>query len=295
MLDLVWPMRLEPAQKAVLTRMAWFAADDGTRVFPTIGRLVRDCSIAERTVQRAIIAMLDAGILTEVRPADAGAKRPTEYRINLDVVAALMAVPDGADPRHSDTRTPVTMTGVPPSLRHPYPRHDDTRTPVTVTPIKTKNTDYKKRGSPLSPLLVPEGGSEAVGTDLLGEPLARPDPVDLGIDAWNELAGRLDLPLVQHRTPRRRGAIHARMLSAGGLAGWRIALQRFEASKELIGKRRSFDWLVNVDNFARLMEGNHDDQADQRADCGVESASRGAFGILADTPEARARKKAAEL
>jgi hypothetical protein len=84
--DSALPAWLKPYAAACAT----FAADDGTRVFPTVGTLARMLSKSERSTQRALNALRARGIL--VVETAATRYRPTRYRLH---VAAL---PHPSDP-----------------------------------------------------------------------------------------------------------------------------------------------------------------------------------------------------
>jgi len=94
--SMVWPARLDGTAKLVLLRLCDFADDDGSRVFPTVKRVAADCGISERTTQDALRRLESAGVLVLVREADAGARKPREYRIDVPTLASLSA-PDSSD------------------------------------------------------------------------------------------------------------------------------------------------------------------------------------------------------
>jgi len=57
--------------------------------------------------------------------------------------------------------------------------------------------------------------------------------------------------------------LRGRLSDAGGLEGWRMALDRAQASPFLSGQtqagfRCTFDFLTKQANFTKLMEGNYD-------------------------------------
>lgn len=78
-------------------------------------------------------------------------------------------------------------------------------------------------------------------------------------DDWNELAGRLGLPVAKDLTEQRRKALKAR-LAAGGLAAWREALAAVEASPMCRGEndrnwRADLDFVCQPKSYQRLREG----------------------------------------
>src|SRR5690606_15345361 len=113
-----WPLQgMSPAQKAVLISLADNANDEGV-CWPSVATISRRTCLSERSVQRAVMWLIDAGILrTEERFG-----RSTVYTIT----PGKFSHPSECHPRQSDTPTPVTLTPPPPSQCHP--------TPVTVSP-----------------------------------------------------------------------------------------------------------------------------------------------------------------
>lgn len=97
-------------------------------------------------------------------------------------------------------------------------------------------------------------------------PLLKADDIAEALAAWNALAGELGLPVAQKLTAARRSLLAARLKDAGGLDGWRAALDRIRQSEFLSGGkwRVSLDWVVQQANFTKLMEGNYADTDRQR-------------------------------
>lgn len=85
---------------------------------------------------------------------------------------------------------------------------------------------------------------------------------------YNEAAERIGWPRVQKLTPARTKVLKARLKEAGGIEGWRYAMERAEASDFLNGgsgkwQGFSFDWISKQGNFTKLMEGNYDNKPEQ--------------------------------
>lgn len=94
------------------------------------------------------------------------------------------------------------------------------------------------------------------------------DEAQEAVKAWNEMAGRIGLPQVQKVDGKRLIPLRARLRECGGLSGWAAALKKVEGSALMRGERGSetwrgatFDWVCTARNFAKLMEGNYDDDA----------------------------------
>jgi uncharacterized protein YdaU (DUF1376 family) len=108
---------------------------------------------------------------------------------------------------------------------------------------------------PQSPTLTPKGVTESLS--------------DPAFDLFNEFAARAGWPSCQKRTKPRASAISARVKEAGGLDGWRVALEKAEASDFLCNRTRagftaSIDFLLQASSFAKLMEGNYDNRANTK-------------------------------
>lgn len=89
------------------------------------------------------------------------------------------------------------------------------------------------------------------------------DEISDAVSEYNFTAKSTGWPEVQKLTPARRSALRGRLSDAGGLEGWRMALDRAQASPFLSGQtqagfRCTFDFLTKQANFTKLMEGNYD-------------------------------------
>ena len=102
-------------------------------------------------------------------------------------------------------------------------------------------------------------------------PLPVTDDAAAAVAIYNEAASRSGWSQVQRMNKSRFSALKARMKEAGGLEGWRHAIERAEASDFLCGRRpgrdgpffASFDFLTQAKSFTRLMEGTYDNRASQ--------------------------------
>lgn len=77
------------------------------------------------------------------------------------------------------------------------------------------------------------------------------------------MAAEVGLPEAQGLSRKRRLALKARLRDCGGIAGWRIAMDRVRSSPFLRGDndrgwRASLDFLLKPESFAKLMEGAYD-------------------------------------
>ncbi len=89
---LVWRAQIPGAsikEKAVLAHLADFAHNDGTRIFPAKSTIAKETTLNRATVHRAIVWLLQSGILIEVKKGGGKAADTTEYKIDLDLLRAL--------------------------------------------------------------------------------------------------------------------------------------------------------------------------------------------------------------
>jgi uncharacterized protein YdaU (DUF1376 family) len=86
------------------------------------------------------------------------------------------------------------------------------------------------------------------------------------VSIYNQAAAESGWPQVQKITPTRSKQIRARLADCGGVEGWRIAVEKAQASDFLCGRTPKpwsgfgFDWLIKSQNFTKIMEGNYDNR-----------------------------------
>jgi len=83
------------------------------------------------------------------------------------------------------------------------------------------------------------------------------------VDAWNAMASRVGLSVIQRVTDPRRRAIGARLRECGGIGGWHEAMRRIEATPWMHGEnktgwRADIDFVCRPSKFTKLMEGAYD-------------------------------------
>jgi len=81
--------------------------------------------------------------------------------------------------------------------------------------------------------------------------------------AYNDFADRFGWTKCQAQNKQRTAAIKARMMEAGGLEGWRVALDKASQSPFLMGQTKAdfrlhIDFLLQASSFTKLMEGAYD-------------------------------------
>ena len=94
------------------------------------------------------------------------------------------------------------------------------------------------------------------------------DEVADAVHAYRSAAEKLGWPIPQQLDQTRRRAISGRIKDAGGVDGWRVAIEKASES-EFLGKSRPFsgfgiDWIAKPANFKKIMEGNYDGRSSSR-------------------------------
>lgn len=119
--DLIRRARLGPSTKAVAMMLANYADSDGSRVFPGIGRLVVECELGYKTVQRALQTLRAAGLIERTRHGGGRGRgrRADEYR--------LIIGPDLLE--HIKVLSPSEVKDEIDRQRSPSPRTEDTYAP----------------------------------------------------------------------------------------------------------------------------------------------------------------------
>lgn len=125
------------------------------------------------------------------------------------------------------------------------------------------------------------------GDDLGFHPV---DEVAEAVAAFNAAAKESGWPTIRLLSKARRSSLMARLRDCGGLAGWRDALNRAQASSHCCGQNdrgwvANFDFLTRQSSFAKLMEGNYDDRPAARSGAFPHSGhATGGFDDPADDP-----------
>jgi len=135
--------------------------------------------------------------------------------------------------------------------------------------LKTNNADLANANETLQrnatiPEPEPELKKEDTKVSLSVSPPAI-DEIAECVSAYNAAAKRTGWPVVKVLSKARRAALRGRLRDAGGADGWRIAIEKAEASDFLTGRASkqffaSFDFITQQSSFTKLMEGNYDNR-----------------------------------
>jgi hypothetical protein len=98
--------------------------------------------------------------------------------------------------------------------------------------------------------------------NLLQPQIATTD-VEKAFDLFEEMCRELEFEPPQALTAIRRRLLRARLISCGGLDGWRAVMARIHESGLLSGRKKDWhvtlDWLLQPDKFTRVIEGAYRD------------------------------------
>ncbi len=89
---LVWECcntKLSSTEKAVLVRMADFASDDGTDIFPSLNRLQRNLGFYKDTIARVIKSLEKKSVIRKIKLYDKNTNKAASYEINVDALLEL--------------------------------------------------------------------------------------------------------------------------------------------------------------------------------------------------------------
>ena len=91
-----------------------------------------------------------------------------------------------------------------------------------------------------------------------------PTEVEVAFSEYNDAATLTGWPKAQALTKQRKARIASRLKDAGGIEGWRTALEKAAASDFLSGRKTDFmvslDFILQASSFTKLMEGNYDNR-----------------------------------
>lgn len=228
--------------------------------WPSLATIAKLSGIDRRQVPRAIAKLISAGIVTKVAGS---AGRSATYQLHYELTS-----PEMSDSPLGDISTDDRVTSPEMSITAP-------------TDISRDALTYQESEQPREQPI--EG---------LFEPQDVPDDLETAMADWNALARELGLSAVAHLTGSRKSKLRARLKEAGGITGWRFALEKIRAAQWMHGDndlkwKVTFDWMIRPDRFAQVMEGQHDQRQGRRRSAA--ETNRAAFAEMI----ARADREAA--
>ena len=240
------------ARKAVALKLADHSNDDGTNVYPSVGRVARELEIADRTVQRILKQFVAEGLLVVEELGGKGPRSTTHYRFDLQKLSALPRTSAKGDIKSSLTKT------------------------SRVTPTTAKGDTDDRKGDTVSPepsitiISEPSERERAVAEDDLqkaetAKPMRPAKPqrksgehgvVDRAVEAYNCTAERQGFSICKLVTPARRRRLGQRLEDIGGMENFQRALSAIPTNDWLMGRvrkeghkpfRLDLDYLMQTD------------------------------------------------
>ncbi len=121
----------------------------------------------------------------------------------------------------------------------------------------------KAEAMPKQPEPEPEPYKEEAKASLSLVPLN--DPIPEAIQMFKEAAEKSGWPIPRVLSKARKSALSARLKECDGLDGWKVAIEKAQASPHCCGDNDrnwvlTFDFITNQSSFTKLMEGNYDNR-----------------------------------
>lgn len=117
---------------------------------------------------------------------------------------------------------------------------------------------------PPTPIASPSPSPIAKEKTSSSEPEPSSPEIQMAFSIYNEVAKRNSIPIAQKLSEQRKKGLKARLKDAGGLEGWRIAMEKVDGNPFLTGKgergwKADIDFFLREQAFTRLMEGKYDE------------------------------------
>lgn len=161
------------ARKAVMLLMADKASDDGSGIWASKQRMADELCVSRQTIITTIKGLVADGLLSEVGVRKCVNGFTVEYRINIDVLNGVKAVPC-----HTDPSTPLTGQAALPV------KDVDPKASSTLTgPVKDVDTNPPE--PPLNPPL-PKTRARALPDDWAPQPFSEGSQCGAIVASWSE-------------------------------------------------------------------------------------------------------------
>jgi hypothetical protein len=239
----------------VLSRLADCVHDVTGNCTPSAERLMRECGMSRSTLFRALADLEKHGWIKRVGRA---ATNGTGKRLSSQFILCLSAGLSDPKSHHDGTLVPTPQSPKSETLDTPQsPTPDTTKVPaLTPKPIREP---IEKRAT-----LSVSGGVEKdlFGPKLNGHSIA---PEDITVEevtgGWNKLADKFGLPSVRKLNHIRQMKLRGR-IADNSRDDWLEVFDNIRASPHLRGENGgwggvSFDWLLEAENFQKILEGNY--------------------------------------
>lgn len=113
------------------------------------------------------------------------------------------------------------------------------------------------------------------------------DDVSQAIALFKEAAEKSGWPVPRVLSKSRKSALMARLRECGGIEGWKVAIEKAQASAHCCGDNQrgwvlTFDFITTQSSFAKLMEGNYDNRTNHNSPAHPKpNATAGAISVAA--------------
>ena len=153
LMSLVWDLPKEAinaTQTSILIRMADFAADDGTSIYPGVNRIADDCKLNRETVRDNLKILVEQQFLFLIEEAVPALHKANVYKMNVDKLknwqpkALYIKEAGGVAPGGGGGRTPPGGGGVAPpdpSLRSTIKNHQHQDAVDLIELLKDNNNE----------------------------------------------------------------------------------------------------------------------------------------------------------
>jgi hypothetical protein len=222
----------------VLIALCAFAGKAG-QCWPSLATIAKVCGLDRRQVPRAIGKLIGAGLGTKIAGS---AGRSATYQLHYELTSQEMSELTSVEMSRDDA------TDIPGDDRVTSQEMSETAPTDIPGDALTDQESEQIREQKEEGLFAPHNS---------------PDNLPLAQQAWNDLANEFQLAKVSHLTDGRKSKLRARLKEAGGLEGWKIALDKVRSAPWMHGAndrgwRVSFDFMLRPDKFAQLIEGGYD-------------------------------------
>lgn len=253
----------------VALALADFANDDGSRIFPHVETLAKKARLSVRATQNALESLREDAVLIPLANTAGGRGKSVEYRMDVERVKNLRPEEKGA------VRDKEGCSTQPERVQENAERVQSATSHIEEPPEPSK---YPPRNPPAaSP---PPASSKPGLFDTDDDPpqLEPGSPLDQAYQVYAEIAERAGWAQIQKRTGGRDASLRKRLKDIGGTAGWKLALEKAEASDFLCGRtpgregqspfRADLDFLIRESSFVKLMEGKYDNRGEPAPSAG---------------------------
>lgn len=166
LMSLIWQDHtgeLTGIEKAILIKMADYAADNGTQIFPSVKTLALDTAFSEKTVRRAINTLIEKKRLTKTIRSRKAVHISNLYRINTAALQQAAPVNKPVNkrgitkegtPSQSVGVLPERPEGTPSQTSNPPPNHhiDPPLAKDTINCLKNEQQEPSKQSPSKIPL-----------------------------------------------------------------------------------------------------------------------------------------------